>query len=98
MKHLFNRWRRYLLVAALIVGVVVALPAAHAASLQAPHANNGVGIIDRHCSPATCDAFTPSLVMSLMALVCIAAVLVDPRSGNVLYLPPALDPPPRLIR
>ncbi|HEY4690708.1 MAG TPA: hypothetical protein VIK33_15440 [Anaerolineae bacterium] len=95
MKRLFNWWRRYLMVAALIVGVALALPMAHTASLHAPHANSGVGAVDRHCSLATCGAVSLVGMPVLFTLATLVLSLTELRIVLARKNPLTLDPPPR---
>ena len=95
MKRVFNQWRRYMWVAALIVGVAVALPAAHTASLHAPHASNGAGSADRHCSLATCGAISLVGLPVLFTPTTLMLSIVELRIVLVRKNPLTLDPPPR---
>jgi hypothetical protein len=93
---------RRLALVAIVIGVAVALPAAHALSLHAAHsahtAHNGPGVADRNCSLASCGAFALDGAWALLALASIVTLLSDP--GSIFSFPILLsvDPPPRSVR
>ena len=86
-----------LVLAILIVGFAVALPAAHAASLHAPHAADTPDAPDRQCSLVACGAFTLERASVLLAFAAIVLTLIGPRFNPPPHVRLALDPPPRFI-
>ena len=90
---------RYLALTLILLGVALALPLAHAASLHTPHSGDGVaGAADRDCSLSACGAFLPLVFTPLLAIVLTAIALLDPRSSAPRPILLLIDPPPRLAR
>lgn len=87
----------YLALAILVAGFVGALPAAHAASLHAPHAADAPNAPDRQCSLVTCDAFTLDATLLVTLFAAIVVLLVGSSFDLPLYVRLILDPPPRFI-
>jgi len=94
MKRLGVPVRRGLMVALLIAGVMLALPAAHTISLHASHANHVPSAPDRDCSLSTCGALVLEQVY-LFALVSLVLMLIDLRPILRVHIPRPIDPPPR---
>ena len=82
----------------IVVGVAIALPAAHAQSLHTPDAGHGAGTSDRDCSLSTCGAFMPDWVALHFMITLAATALLELRSSLPLSIPLIIDPPPRSSR
>jgi len=86
---------RNLIAVLIIIGVAVALPAAHTGALHTPHTAHGSGASDHDCSLAACSALALEWTPSLFVLVSLVIVLVNLRPILRVHVPRLIDPPPR---
>jgi hypothetical protein len=85
-----------LLALTLIMGVALALPAAHTQSLHAPHASQRADAPERSCSLNACGAFLLDRALPLLGFTSLLTLLLNLRPHTPLRITAVIDPPPRL--